>query len=79
VFFFIDPDFLNDKTLLNVHEVTLSYTFFKTGGEEDLELPPELKGFKAPTNLHQPVKGRSTTVVTKQVEEKGEREEEVKK
>lgn len=63
VFFFIDPEFLLDETLVNVHEVTLSYTFFKTGGEDDLELPPELKNFAPPKDLHKPV-ARGKVVAT---------------
>lgn len=30
VFFFIDPEILNDPSMDHVHEITLSYTFFKT-------------------------------------------------
>lgn len=35
VFFFIDPDFMEDAQLQNVHNITLSYTFFQTNVEED--------------------------------------------
>ena len=34
VFFFIDPEIVNDPALKNVHSITLSYTFFKTDEEE---------------------------------------------
>lgn len=34
VFFFIDPEFANDPAMENVTNITLSYTFFKTGEEE---------------------------------------------
>ena len=34
VFFFIDPEFLADPSMDNVHDITLSYTFFNTGEEE---------------------------------------------
>ncbi len=36
VFFFIDPEILEDPALKNVNRITLSYTFFKTG-EDDLQ------------------------------------------
>lgn len=36
VFFFVDPEFVNDPAMDNVNHITLSYTFFKTG-EEDAE------------------------------------------
>jgi cytochrome c oxidase assembly protein subunit 11 len=40
VFFFIDPEFLADPAMENVNLITLSYTFFKTGeDEEDLAVP----------------------------------------
>lgn len=38
VFFFIDPEILNDRTMDNVHEITLSYTFFKTGEEDAIQV-----------------------------------------
>ena len=38
VFFFIDPEMLNDPSLCNVNNIILSYTFFKTG-EETVEIP----------------------------------------
>ena len=34
VFFFIDPEILTDPSMDNVHDITLSYTFFNTGEEE---------------------------------------------
>ena len=34
VFFFIDPDILKDPSMESVTNITLSYTFFKTGDEE---------------------------------------------
>lgn len=34
VFFFIDPDFATDPAMENVTNITLSYTFFKTGDEK---------------------------------------------
>lgn len=36
VFFFIDPEILDDKSMDNTFEITLSYTFFKTD-EEDVD------------------------------------------
>lgn len=35
VFFFIDPEFLKDPAMESCHTITLSYTFFKTGEEEE--------------------------------------------
>ena len=37
VFFFLDPEMLEDPTMDNVNNVTLSYTFFQTAEEEALE------------------------------------------
>eukprot|EP01038_Epipyxis_sp_PR26KG_P009156 gene9156-12352_t len=36
VFFFIDPDFVKDPAMMNVNNITLSYTFFKTGEEDEI-------------------------------------------
>jgi len=33
VTFFIDPNFVDDEDTKNVHEITLSYTFYRTGNE----------------------------------------------
>lgn len=38
VFFFIDPEILNDPSMDNVHEITLSYTFFKTDEDNQAEI-----------------------------------------
>lgn len=35
VFFYIDPDIVNDPSMENTTNITLSYTFFKTGDEKD--------------------------------------------
>jgi cytochrome c oxidase assembly protein subunit 11 len=35
VLFFIDPDILKDPTMENTSNITLSYTFFKTGDEKE--------------------------------------------
>lgn len=42
VFFFIDPDILKDPSMENVTNITLSYTFFKTGDEIAEEIPEEI-------------------------------------
>ncbi|CAN0029089.1 unnamed protein product [Heterosigma akashiwo] len=34
VFFFLDPEFLEDPAMDSVNNITLSYTFFKTGEDE---------------------------------------------
>lgn len=38
VFFFIDPSFADDPYLESTDKITLSYTFFKTGDEQEEEL-----------------------------------------
>jgi len=40
VFFFIDPEFLEDPAMDSVNNITLSYTFFKTG-EDEISLQDE--------------------------------------
>jgi cytochrome c oxidase assembly protein subunit 11 len=35
VFFYIDPEFANDPAMDSVNTITLSYTFFKTGEEDE--------------------------------------------
>jgi len=35
VLFFIDPDYLDQKRLKNIRQVTLAYNFFKTDEELD--------------------------------------------
>lgn len=42
VLFFIDPDILKDPSMENTSNITLSYTFFKTGDEKEQE-EPEVK------------------------------------
>ena len=37
VFFYIDPEIVDDPAMSNVSNITLSYTFFKTGQEEEEE------------------------------------------
>ncbi|KAG5192270.1 cytochrome c oxidase assembly protein CtaG/Cox11-domain-containing protein [Tribonema minus] len=39
VLFFIDPEMLDDPAMDNVSDITLSYTFFKTGEEDAVEEP----------------------------------------
>ena len=34
VFFYIDPEFVLDRKMKNIHDVTLSYTFFKVDEDE---------------------------------------------
>ena len=45
VFFFIDPEMVDDPSMENVHNITLSYTFFKTG--EELPEKKEIKSKKS--------------------------------
>ena len=37
VFFYIDPEFALDHRLSGVNHITLSYTFFKVGEDEEVE------------------------------------------
>lgn len=37
VFFYIDPDIINDPYMVNIKDITLSYTFFEA--VEGLDLP----------------------------------------
>jgi cytochrome c oxidase assembly protein subunit 11 len=36
VFFYIDPEFLEDPAMDGVNNIVLSYTFFKCGEDDDL-------------------------------------------
>ncbi|PBP20592.1 cytochrome-c oxidase assembly protein [Diplocarpon rosae] len=40
VFFYIDPDFVNDPNMKGIHQVTLSYTFFKAKYDNNGQLKP---------------------------------------
>lgn len=42
VFFYIDPAFLKDPAMDNVKSVTLSYTFFRTGDQEVIDIANEI-------------------------------------
>jgi cytochrome c oxidase assembly protein subunit 11 len=44
VFFYIDPDFVNDINMKNIETVTLSYTFFKARYDKDGHLRPVVGG-----------------------------------
>lgn len=46
VFFYIDPEFVEDPAMENVNTITLSYTFFKTG-EEDVEIKEQAVASRA--------------------------------
>lgn len=39
VFFYIDPEFLNDPAMNKIKTITLSYTVFRTGDKEVIETP----------------------------------------
>lgn len=62
VFFFIDPEILNDPSMDNVHEITLSYTFFKTD-EDNEEAIQEIIRKNRETNphAHEPVSSLPTS------------------
>lgn len=38
VFFFIDPEIIDDPAMNNCTNITLSYTFFKTGEEDEIQV-----------------------------------------
>ena len=42
VFFYVDPAFLKDPAMDNVKSITLSYTFFRTGDKEVLDIANEI-------------------------------------
>jgi cytochrome c oxidase assembly protein subunit 11 len=42
VFFYIDPKFLEDPNMANVESLTLSYTFFRSGEKEVIDIAHEL-------------------------------------
>ena len=42
VFFFIDPEIIDDPAMESTTSITLSYTFFKTG-EEEIDKDGEIK------------------------------------
>ncbi len=35
VFFFVDPEIMDDPKMDHVNDITLHYSFFKTGGNEN--------------------------------------------
>lgn len=43
IFFYIDPEFLDDPSMDNIQTLTLSYTFFRTGESEIQGLEAEVK------------------------------------
>jgi cytochrome c oxidase assembly protein subunit 11 len=57
VFFYIDPDFVDDPSMETVNHITLSYTFFKTGEEfeEKLEVIKNKNELKDSTEQKQTI------------------------
>lgn len=43
VFFYIDPDIVNDPKMEHINEIVLSYTFFEAKGGMTLPIPNFLK------------------------------------
>ena len=39
VFFYIDPDFVNDPAMAKVNSIMLSYTFFEAKEGDGIEIP----------------------------------------
>ena len=53
VFFYIDPDFLEDPNMAGINTLTLSYTFFRADRETH-RLPEYLQGQEPGARLHNP-------------------------
>ena len=51
LFFWIDPEILEDPLMANCHSITLSYTFFNTGEEEEEEEEEEQSSSKVGHSL----------------------------
>ena len=43
VFFYIDPSIVDDPTMANARSIVLSYTFFRTGDMQILDLADEVR------------------------------------
>ncbi|KAJ1626121.1 cytochrome c oxidase assembly protein CtaG/Cox11 [Pavlovales sp. CCMP2436] len=54
VFFYIDPDFLDDPNMAGINTLTLSYTFFRADRETH-RLPAYLQEMEPGAKLHNPV------------------------
>lgn len=51
IFFYVDPAFLDDPAMENVKSLTLSYTFFRTGEPEVLDIANEYQKREAASAL----------------------------
>jgi hypothetical protein len=51
IFFYVDPAFLDDPQMENVKSLTLSYTFFRTGEPEVLDIANEYQKREAASAL----------------------------
>lgn len=54
VFFYIDPEFLDDPNMAGINTLTLSYTFFRADRDAH-RLPEYLQGMEPGAKLHNPV------------------------
>jgi hypothetical protein len=43
IFFYVDPAFLEDPAMETVKSITLSYTFFRTGDKEVIDIANEIR------------------------------------
>jgi cytochrome c oxidase assembly protein subunit 11 len=53
VFFYIDPEFLDDPNMAGINTLTLSYTFFRADRDAH-KLPSYLQDMEPGTRLHNP-------------------------
>jgi cytochrome c oxidase assembly protein subunit 11 len=54
VFFYVDPDFLDDPNMAGINTLTLSYTFFRADRDAH-KLPNYLRDLEPGAKLHNPV------------------------
>lgn len=53
VFFYLDPEFLEDPNMAGIHTLTLSYSFFRADRDSQ-KLPAYLRDLEPGARLHNP-------------------------